>query len=233
MMKQILVVLLGVVSCNVGLAQIENKQDYVWLFGHDSDLNFDGIESFTFNFNLLSSDIPNGERGKIPIWFIGNNASICDKDGNLLFYSNGCEVADSTHQVMPNGFGLNAGEFIELYRNGECEDYPGRQDILILPDPSDNSNYFVLHKRIELNNESRFSHNTLSYSTVDLDENNGLGDVQTKNIALFDSLKFMASYLNTVLHENQKDWWVSQPLDKSDSILIFRIGESGIEDVKF
>lgn len=44
-----------------------------------------------------------------------HNASICDTDGNLLFYYNGCRVIDSTKQMMENGDSLNYGRTWENF----------------------------------------------------------------------------------------------------------------------
>jgi len=79
---------------------------------------------------------------------IGLNASICDKDGNLLMYSNGCTVADKNHQVMPNGRNLNNGDYFQMISDSCNSGYLGKQDIVILPDPGDEDGYYILHKPI-------------------------------------------------------------------------------------
>ena len=221
-------ILLLLFSFTVSFSQIENKQDYMWIWNNDPGQA--GNEAYIFDFNRGSSTKPLGRLNNIA--FSGNSASICDRDGNLLLYSNGCEVADSTHQVMPNGSGLNAGEFIEIYRDGDCDNgYPGRQDILILPDPGNEKGYYVLHKEIILTDEEDYRN--LMYSYVDMNLNDRSGDVVDKNVLIGDSdTKYMYDYLTAIPHKNGEDFWVIQPLDKLDSIYVFLLKEEGITKYK-
>lgn len=39
----------------------------------------------------------------------GSNTGMCDKEGNLLFYSNGCKVVNAKGEVMQNGDSINPG----------------------------------------------------------------------------------------------------------------------------
>jgi len=84
------------------------KQDYYWPFGKDWDLEEPGVQAIEIDFNVapLNARIREGE-----LYFDQNNASICDKDGKLLFYSNGCAVANRHHQIMPNGDSINRGRY--------------------------------------------------------------------------------------------------------------------------
>ena len=114
-------------------AEAQNdKRDYVWFGGFFGN-------NYLFDFNNGSS--PQDIRDVIPISFLGNNASICDKDGNLLYYTNGCHVVGRNHQILPNGSGLNDGDWITQFRGDTCSFYPTTQDILCLlytsPSPRD------------------------------------------------------------------------------------------------
>ena len=155
------------------------KEDYIWIFGYDSNLYTAGNESYIFDYNKGSS--PNGMSNVIPLWIRGNNASICDADGNLLFYTNGCHVADANHEIMPNGSGINEGNFLEEFRQDTCAHYPGLQDVMILPDPADENGYYLLHKTVEYDGEDIFINN-IKYTYIDLTLNAGSGDVTEKNI---------------------------------------------------
>lgn len=125
----------------------QSKEDYVWLFGYDSNLNESGVESTIIDFSQESQF--EGSRNLTDLWFIGNNASICDKDSNLLFYSNGCHVANGDHEIIENGSNLNYGDFIVQFRQDTCEHYPSFQDILILPNPSSDSTYVELFIKLQ------------------------------------------------------------------------------------
>ena len=74
-----------------------DKRDYVWINGYDFTSEYQGNDNFIFNFNNGSS--PKLTTG-LPLSFSGNNTSICDKDGNLLLYSNGCHIADANNNII-------------------------------------------------------------------------------------------------------------------------------------
>ena len=220
-------ILASMLSVNLMFSQIENKQDYIWMF--NNDFAHDGLQAYVFDFNR-SDSIPKALNEYAPVAFSGNNASICDKDGNLLFYTNGCFVADRNHDIMPNGTGLNDGEYIRDFRNGDCSNgHIGLQDVIILEDPSSQSGYYLLHKRIEIENDM-LSHTSLLYSYIDMTMNNGLGDLMEKNEAVEDSLKLMSSYLTAIRHKNAVDWWIIQPVDTLNLYVSFLLSENGFSD---
>lgn len=80
------------------------------------------------------------------------SAFIAGTEGNLLFYSNGCAVANRNHDVMPHGDSINrGGGFFEQLWEPDCRfGYSGRQDITILPDPANAFGYYIVHYRTDL-----------------------------------------------------------------------------------
>ena len=211
-LKIIIILLFSSITCSYS----QDKQDYVWLFGHDSRV-IPGNESYKFDFGKGSS--PDSIRGVLPLQFTGNNASICDKDGNLLFYTNGCHVSGTNHEIMPNGSDLNAGIWLEEFRNGICTVYPGTQDILILPDPEFIGGYYILHKTIEFD-QGLFMDN-VKYTYVDMNLNNGDGDVTEKNIDILpegDILLF--SYLTAIAHSNNEGYWITVTTQNEEFLMI-------------
>ena len=112
----------------------------MWLFGHNSRPPV-GIESYRFDFNEGSS--PDSIRGLLPLSFTGINGSICDKNGNLLYYSNGCHIASTDHGILPNGSGINSGIFVQEFLGDTCRDYRSIQDLLFLDDPAISGNYYI------------------------------------------------------------------------------------------
>ena len=205
----------------------QNKQDYIWLFGHDSDRNVPGIESYIFDFNFSSQ--PDSARGILPIQFSGNNASICDKEGKLLFYSNGCHIAGADHNILPNGSGLNEGNVITLYLQDTCSYYPAPLNIMVLPHPDDNDRYHVIHKRAEYDGD--LYHDNILATTIDRSLNNGLGDVVSKNIDIIDSTRIQSRYLTAVLHQNGVDWWIINPMDRSDAFVRILLDNNGFNQL--
>lgn len=92
-------------------------------------------------------------------------ACMSDTAGNLLFYTDGITVWNSQHEPMPNGTGLLAGS-------------SSTQAALIAKQPG-NDNLYYIFTTDEIGGPFGFR-----YSIVDIDLQNGLGDVIEKNILL-------------------------------------------------
>src|SRR6187200_578664 len=92
------------------------------------------------------------------------SSTICDSDGNLLFYTNGVTVYNRNHQIMFNGENL-AGH-VSTTQSG-----------LIVPKPGSSNLYYIFTADAF---ENQFK-NGYSYSVVDMTGDNGNGQVTTKN----------------------------------------------------
>jgi len=129
-----------------------------------------------------------------PTYFNGSNlnttegcASISDAiTGNLLFYTNGVNVWNKFHIIMPNGTGLLGG-------------LSSTQSAIILKQPGNTNLYYIFTVNQQASGEE------FSYSIVDMTSNAGNGDVVVKNVLIHarTSEKLTASQ-----HCNGVDWWV-------------------------
>ncbi len=203
----------------------QNKQDYIWMFGYDEPYD-NSIDGYILNFNNKPI-----EPKKYPVGtkMGSNNASICDKEGNLLFYTNGCHVMDRNGAVMENGDSLNYDEWIEVLWFDDCTyGYPGHQDIMILNDPGNENEYYIIHKPRKFNGYNQKDSLPLYYSKVDLNYNGGKGKLTSKNIPFFRGKNTMVAYLTAINHANGRDWWVVQPLKDSNIYSIFLLDKEGI-----
>ena len=123
------------------------KHDYRWFTGKNQSSSPDSILALEINFNEFPA-IPSTRNAGLQM--DQNNASISDIDGNLLFYTNGCAVADANHEIMMNGDSINSGAFFDTFWQGNCRNgYPGKQDIIILDDPGNENGYYLIQKTIE------------------------------------------------------------------------------------
>jgi|WetSurMetagenome_2_1015567.scaffolds.fasta_scaffold23395_3 hypothetical protein len=86
----------------------QSKEDYIWELGASSRIGQDPYaKSIEVNFNNDSLSLDTFYRSL----FMGYlNASISDKDGNLLLYTNGCEVRDGKHELIQGSKYLNSGD---------------------------------------------------------------------------------------------------------------------------
>lgn len=221
-----LVLVTIVLSISLSADAQSDKSDYVWLFSNNSSSS-PGNEAYGFDFNEKGPAFNKPYQSIIPIEFTGNNASICDKEGNLLYYTNGCHVVGRNHNILPNGSDLNYGEWITEFRGDTCASYPTTQDILILPDPGNENNHYIIHKPIEIG-DPRFK--SLRYSYIDGSMNNGQGDITKKGIHIIPDKKFLYSYLTAVPHENNNDWWVIQ-IDDEEIIYSVLLDSDGFTSV--
>lgn len=199
------------------------KEDYIWLGGYQHNEN-KRANGFAINFNNDPISIDNTT---FPLGIEGNNASICDKDGNLLFYTNGRGVMNRYHQIMPNGDSINAGEWADRFWGGEFNGYPGSQNTLILKDPKTDYGYYVFHKPIIYHPIIEDS-SELHFSYVDMNLENGKGDVLQKNIRYYEKQDVMSSYFSAVKHSNRSHWWIIQPIEDDSIYLTFLLNENGI-----
>ena len=95
-------------------------------------------------------------------------STISDATGNLLFHTDGMEVFDRNHNLMPNGAGLLGHS-------------SSTQSGVIVPQPNSSNIYYVFTVDELQSNSSA----PLCYSIVDMTLNGGMGDVTTsKNIQL-------------------------------------------------
>jgi len=112
-------------------------------------------------------------------------ATICDTNGQLLFYTNGRQVWDRQNNVMSNGDSINGGSFFI------------NQNSVVIPDPGNINDYFL------------FTIDTLSaglcYSKIDMTLNNGFGDVSIKNKNFNEE---MAGKITAVNHCNSVFSWI-------------------------
>lgn len=204
-----------------------HRTNYIWFFGKDQ---ISGPEFGSILWDFNEKPFSPGTRSE-GLEFDRNNASICDAEGNLLFYSNGCAVANRLHQVMPNGDSINAGEFFDLLWEGDCGNgYPGKQDITILTDPGNGNGYYLIHKPESfeiINGDVELITPELKYSYIDLSLDGGLGDVTEKNVTFAEG-EFLWSYLTSIQHANGRDWWIINPDENKNIYYKFLLDDTGI-----
>ncbi|MBK8565497.1 MAG: T9SS type A sorting domain-containing protein [Saprospiraceae bacterium] len=177
------------------------KHDYVWLMGMQYSVDAYPLHCMNvFDFNEGSLQIISDS---IDSQFSYGNASCSDKQGKLLFYSNGCYIKNRNHEIMPNGNHLNPSVIYDLY----CPDngYIISGGLMALP-TIDTNIYFLLHQANELFETSPSSRIKLYYSIVDMSLNGGFGEVTLKNQILLSSL--LQGSVQAVRHENNSDWWI-------------------------
>ncbi len=200
------------------------KYDYTWIFGTDYDFDIPGVETTIVDFNKN----PPTQRNITGIIRLSSGpAYISDPNtGRLLFYTNGCKIIDSTHQVMENGDRINEGEYYNNFCEGSIGYYPLTSSILFLPDLYKNQGYYIIHKT---KYPDSITCPDLRYSYLDMGENNGLGKVIIKNELIDSGENFTCGMLTAVKHSNQKDWWIISSRQHENLFHTYLVQNAGIE----
>ena len=126
---------------NISFAQ---KEASYWFFGENAGLNFNSgfpVPTLEGSLNTLEGC-----------------ATISDKKGELLFYTDGTTVWNRMHDEMPSGTTLRGNS-------------SSSQSAIIVPKPGDINIYFIFTV------DWSGGENGLNYYTVDMNLDNGLGDL--------------------------------------------------------
>jgi len=166
------------------------------------------------------------EEENIPFEIYTSNATMSDKEGNLLFYTNGCEIANKNHEIMMNGDNLNPGEVHDFICH---RGYAGtNQSFIVLPGFAQ-ERYLLFHKSQVFDSFYGVFSNKLLYTEIDMSLDDGLGEVVIKNnLILSDTMR--AGEMTAIKHENGIDWWLLSGRYDSNEFFSFLIDESGISD---
>jgi hypothetical protein len=142
--------------------------------------------------------------------------TISDKEGNLLFYTNGNTIASHDHSIMENGLRLNEGSFFSNYNvYGDSVGDWGYDYFayMVLPDPEQDQYYYLLHAYLlsahladSVDDGYRFYSDRLLITKIDMSANGGKGKVLYKNKPLYKAIT--GARLNVLQHGNGRDWWV-------------------------
>lgn len=180
------------------------KQGNIWYFGDHAGFDFapgDPVQ------------ITGGQTHYVtcPSCHAEGSAAISDSSGALLFYSDGAEVWNAQHTVMPNGGGLMSNA-------------SSTQCALILPRPYSNHLYYLFTVDDFHINDLL---NGFRYSIVDMCQDGGLGNVMDgqKNVLVTDSV---AEKLAAVRHANGVDYWVLVHKWQSDAFHAYPLTVGGL-----
>lgn len=134
-------------------------------------------------------------------------AGICNSAGQLIAYTDGCNIYNREHDIMLNGDSLNPGKVFEEFC-GSYPDYPLWQGFLFLPQPSKSDTYLLFHLR---DDDWLWNPMDLMYSIVDAQGDNGKGEVIAKNQVVFSDSIWLSNYISATRHANGRDWWITVP----------------------
>lgn len=223
---------LGFISQAICQTYCDLKYDYVWIMGDaDTDtITTDIYGGCEINFNNSPPTYDFHPKG-VGISF--QNATMSSKEGNLIFYSNGCSVFNKLDEVMENGDSLNPGE---IYKFGcPSSGYVGLQNMIAIPDSYNDSIYYLFYISLQFNPKPNpvivVQSQYLYYSKINIYLNSGLGKVLEKNIPIITDTNLIATPLTAVKHANGLDWWLITPDRWGNSFNIILLSKSGPQNI--
>jgi gliding motility-associated-like protein len=176
---------------------VNAQQANIWYLVDSNGIDFGNGNAVLLNykFHQTSTSTPS------------STASISDKNGHLLFYSDGSNIWDQNNHIMPNGSGINGA---------------GGWQTLVIQQPASPLYYLIYSSRIQITDTSV----QILYSVVDMSLNNGLGAVTSnKNVLLFDKV---SAKIGTATHANGRDTWLIFHSMTGNTFYSFLISTTGI-----
>lgn len=187
--------LLLLLLCLFGIPTFAQKEAQTWYFGKNAGL------SFSTNPPTVLTDGQINTREGV--------SSISDRTtGQLLFYSEGTNVWNRNHGIMPNGSGL-------------LGDYSSTQSSVVVPNPGNPNRYYLFTTALS---------NGVRYSEIDMTMAGGLGDVipATKNTLLLPGTS-SSEKLIAVQHCNKQDYWVITHTIFSNAFYVYLVTTAGVQ----
>lgn len=167
----------------------------VWYFGENAGLNFNVDPSVPLTDGSLDT-----EEGC---------STVCNSQGDLLFYTDGITVYNKNHAVMANGNDLDGN-------------VSATQSSIIVQQPGSTVLYYIF----TVDAHQNALRNGLRYSIVDMSMNGGLGAVTTKNTIV--NGNEVCEKITAVKHANGTDFWILTHLWNSDEFYAYLLSSAGV-----
>ncbi|MBX2916634.1 MAG: gliding motility-associated C-terminal domain-containing protein [Cyclobacteriaceae bacterium] len=166
---------------NVKEYGLQDQRSNVWHFGNRAGIDFNEAPPVA-----LSNSAMNAPEGC---------AIVCDRNGDVIFYTDGDKVFDKTDTEIDNGIG---------------GDPAASQSAIIVPVPGDETLYYIFTTQA-VNGTGLFE---VRYSLFDLKLNSGNGALQQKNVLLFSrsTERITANERWLIVHEYGNNVFRSYPI---------------------
>jgi gliding motility-associated-like protein len=170
------------------------QRNNIWYFGRKAGLDFSSGTPKPLHNSAMDT-----EEGC---------ASVCDDNGDLLFYTNGLTVYNRNHQIMLGGTDLEGNK-------------SSMQSAIIVPQPGNNNIFYIFTTDAF---ENSFQ-NGYRYSVVDMQGDNGNGAVVIKNVLMSASC---SERMVAVRHNDGVSVWVITNDNNSNVFKSWLINCSGL-----
>ncbi len=176
-----------------------DRYDNVWVFGYHNSFKktIAGLDFSNKEFNISAYNSSFSLNG------LSN--SISDRQGDLLFYSNGVKIANFENEIIEGSEGFNTDKYIEKWGENANQ---ARQGMLTIPSKENDDIYYLFHTPIDLVGENNRTLPTrLSMSILDFSYNEGKGKMIVKDLPIINDTLHLFT-MQATRHCNGEDWWI-------------------------
>ncbi|MBL7753673.1 MAG: hypothetical protein JNM44_04280, partial [Chitinophagaceae bacterium] len=155
------------------------------------------------------------------------NSCISDTSGRLQVFTNGFYVFDQDAKVIPGGEKVNTPKGIKLFDYYSGDGFWHQMSLIL---PKKNNQYYVFTTGMSDGafddwkvTQTDFRFDVLTYHVVDMDANNGQGEVVEKNKILMQDAYLSHNRMSAVRHANGRDWWLVKPHRNEQKFYLFLV----------
>jgi len=228
-MKYIIAVLF--LACYVYNIQAQAKYDYNIMFGYQTNEEVeDRYLGQQFGFTDAGLDVDTVALG---LRLDGYATTMSDREGNLLFYSNGCDIIGADGELLLGGDGINLpSAFYSSQCEGSFQRFGGAA-INSLPDPGNELGYYLLYMGLDIiysdTDSADIAIALAMYSYIEYVD--GELVVTKKNEFIMERDTFGRTLFQAMRHANGRDWFFNLRKQNNNTQYIFTIDDTGIHRV--
>ncbi|ASV30164.1 T9SS type B sorting domain-containing protein [Maribacter cobaltidurans] len=169
------------------------REGAIWYFGDGAGVDFNsGAPVALTNGQLYTNE---------------GCATISDRNGSLLFYTDGSSVYNRNHVFMQNGTGLNGN-------------YSSTHSAVVVPKPGSISEYYIFTVDVVQPGSKGFQ-----YSIVDMSLDGGLGAIVEKNVPVFPEVtERIAAYKKSFANE----FWIVTRKANGNEFMAYNLTAAGL-----
>jgi hypothetical protein len=196
--------------------------DQIWLHGIN---DFPGQPGYGNSYLRFENGLVFIQQEDLRMNFESTMAVMPDTFGNILFYTNGCHIANAQGDTMPNGAGINPGEMHDW--TCPTSGYASPLGAMILQMPDKPNLYYLFHMGVQYGTERKLNYGPFYFTIIDMELDGGKGAVISKNNIVADgNFEPFAS----VRHGNGRDWWLIFPEYGTNKYRKFLFSDTGLEE---
>ncbi|MBX2929260.1 MAG: gliding motility-associated C-terminal domain-containing protein [Saprospiraceae bacterium] len=211
-MKYFLFLLFGaVVGWQMLHAQPQRRAN-IWHFGNREGMDFScGVPMKVTNTKIVS---------------VEGATSICDENGQLLFYTNGGGGRRGSSLINGAIWNRNRDLMYDM-QNLDGGGISSAQGAIVVPDPAAGNRYYLFTvDEFESIGFPQREHRGLSYLLINMNLNNGLGVVNQSNNRVY---RPAVECITAARHSNGSDYWILTVDFDSRDLIVTSVTASGVQ----